>query len=156
MKGFDILFRGLKSLDYHPFNLYPENWFEGYHVKSTQIFFRRAPWKKLSVILINQKKIRRAPWKNLGRFYRVDFTGYPSNHFSGCRLKGRCLSTTFVQTFHISLIYAFIGRPELLAHKIPILKERICILFFCHSHSHSHSHSALCNVYPVALDRNRR
>ena len=23
------------------------------------------------------------PWKN-----RVDFTGYPSNHFSGCRLKG--------------------------------------------------------------------
>ena len=36
------------------------------------------------------------------------------------------------------------------------LKDRICILFFCHSHSHSHSHSALCNVYPVALDRNRR
>ena len=35
-------------------------------------------------------------------------------------------------------------------------KDRICILFFCHSHSHSHSHSALCNVYPVALDRNRR
>ena len=26
------------------------------------------------------------------------------------------------------------------------LKDRICILFFCHSHS------ALCNVYPVALD----
>ena len=36
------------------------------------------------------------------------------------------------------------------------LKDRICILFFCHSHSHSHSHSALCNVYPVALGRNRR
>ena len=32
------------------------------------------------------------------------------------------------------------------------LKDRICTLFFCHSHSHSH----LCNVYPVALDRNRR
>ena len=32
----------------------------------------------------------------------------------------------------------------------------ICILFFCHSHSHSHSQSALCNIYPVALDRNRR
>ena len=29
-------------------------------------------------------------------------------------------------------------------------------LIFCHSHSHSHSHCALCNVYPVALDRNRR
>ena len=25
-------------------------------------------------------------------------------------------------------------------------------LIFCHGHSHSHSHSALCNVYPVALD----
>ena len=36
------------------------------------------------------------------------------------------------------------------------LKDRICILLFCHSHSHSHSHCALCNVYPVALDRNRR
>ena len=36
-----------------------------------------------------------------------------------------------------------------------LFKDRICILFFCHSHSHSsHSHSALCNVYPVALDRN--
>ena len=75
-----------------PFNLHPEKWFEGYPVKSTQIFFRRAPWKKLGFILINQKKIRRAPWKNLGRFYRVDFTGYPSNHFSGCRLNGRLSS----------------------------------------------------------------
>ena len=36
------------------------------------------------------------------------------------------------------------------------LKDRICTLFFCHSHSHSHSHSALCNVYPVALDSTRR
>ena len=30
------------------------------------------------------------------------------------------------------------------------LKDRFCTLFFCHSHS------ALCNVYPVALDRTRR
>ena len=30
------------------------------------------------------------------------------------------------------------------------LKDRFCILFFCHSHS------ALCNVYTVALDRTRR
>ena len=36
------------------------------------------------------------------------------------------------------------------------LKVRICTLFFCHNHSHSHSHSALCNVYPVAMDRTRR
>ena len=47
-----------------------------------------AALKKLDVILINQKKIRRAPWNNLGRLYRVDFTGYPSTHFSGCRLNG--------------------------------------------------------------------
>ena len=50
--------------------------FEGCPVKSTQIFFRQALWKKWGVIPINQKKIRRAPWKNLVRFYRVDFTGY--------------------------------------------------------------------------------
>ena len=47
-----------------PFNLYPENW---YPVKSTHIFFRRAPWKKLGVILINQKKIRRAPLNDLNK-----------------------------------------------------------------------------------------
>ena len=34
------------------------------------------------------------------------------------------------------------------------LKDRICILFFCHIHSHSHS--ALCNVHPVAFDSTRR
>ena len=28
-------------------------------------------------------------------------------------------------------------------------------LIFCHIYSHSHIHSALCNVYPVTLDRNR-
>ena len=27
-----------------------------------------------------------------------------------------------------------------------LFKDRICTLFFCHSHS------ALCNVYPIALD----
>ena len=34
--------------------------------------------------------------------------------------------------------------------------DPICILFFCHSHSHSHIRSALCNVYPLALDSTRR
>ena len=70
----------LKPYPYnHPFNLHPEKGFEGYPVKSTQIFigchliffrvastqifFRVAAWKKLGVILINQKKIRWAPWK---------------------------------------------------------------------------------------------
>ena len=54
-----------------PFNLHPDKWFGGYPVKSTQIFigchlrffrvastqifFRVAAWKKLSVVLINQK-----------------------------------------------------------------------------------------------------
>ena len=27
---------------------------------------------------------------NLGRFYWVDFTGYPANHFLGCRINGEC------------------------------------------------------------------
>ena len=48
-----------------------------FRVASTQIFFMLAPWKKLGVILINQKKMR------------VDFKRYPSNHFSGCRLNMR-------------------------------------------------------------------
>jgi hypothetical protein len=39
------------------------------------------------VILINQKSGEH-PEKNLGGFYRVDFTRYPSNHFAGCRLNG--------------------------------------------------------------------
>ena len=64
------------------------NWFEGYHVKckiypvkSTQTFSWRASWKKLGCTLKNQKKIWQAPWKSLGRFYRVDFTRYPSRQF---------------------------------------------------------------------------
>ena len=52
--------------------------------------------------------------------------------------------------------YYFLQEEIILSRGIHKLKDRICILFFCHSHSHSHSHSALCNVYPVALDRNRR
>jgi hypothetical protein len=42
----------------------------------------------MGVILINQKK----SGEDLGRFYRVDFTRYPSNHFSGCRLNGRIIT----------------------------------------------------------------
>ena len=98
----------------HLFNLYPENWFEGdpgkstlenLPGKSTQIFFRRAPWKKLGVILINQKKIRRAPWKNLGRFYRVDFTGYPSNQFSSEYRLNRQLSFCSFVLIRLSICY---------------------------------------------------
>ena len=88
------LIRNLRKIWRVPYKIYP--------VKSTQNFFRRAPWKKWGVIPINQKKIMRALWKNLGRFCRVDFTrlilqgglytvdfkGYLSNHFSACRLNG--------------------------------------------------------------------
>ena len=42
--------------------------------------------------------------------------------------------------------------PRPIKKPVQCLKDRICILFFCHSHSHSHSHSALSNVYPVALE----
>ena len=58
LKSFHQLFR--------PLNLYPENRFEGYPVKSTQIFFRHAPWKKLGVILINQKKNQVSTLKKSG------------------------------------------------------------------------------------------
>ena len=36
-----------------------------------------------------------SPEKNLGRFYRVDFTGYPSNQLSGYRLNGRVWKTVY-------------------------------------------------------------
>ena len=47
----DTMGRNKKFEDIHLFNLHPEKWFEGYPVKYTQIFFRRAPWKNLGVIL---------------------------------------------------------------------------------------------------------
>ena len=86
----------------HQFNLHPEKWFEGYPVKSTQIyigchlrcytkkyqcaclisfsdlyvwhpaFFKLPPWKKIWVNA-NLKKSQVSPYKNLGRFYRVPF-----------------------------------------------------------------------------------
>ena len=52
---------------------------------------------------------------------------------------------------------ALARKSKLECHRLVLfisLRDRICILLFCHSHSHSHS--ALCNVYPAALDRNRR
>ena len=80
-------------------NLHPEEWLGGdpvkrtlifigchlrfFRVASTRFFFKVAAWKKLVVILTNQKKIR---WHPLN--FWVDFIGYPSNHFSGCRLNG--------------------------------------------------------------------
>ena len=67
-----------------PCKIYPDF----FRVASTQIFFRVAAWKKLGVVLIDQKKCEH-PEKTLAWFYRVDFTGYPSNHFSGCRLNRR-------------------------------------------------------------------
>ena len=70
------LIRNLRKIWRVPYKIYP--------VKSTQNFFRRAPWKKWGVIPINQKTIRQAPWKNLGRFYRAPFKFFP-----GCyRLNG--------------------------------------------------------------------
>ena len=62
-------------------------------------------------VLIHQKKIRRAPWKNLGRFYGVDFTGYPSNQFSGYRLNRQlfwCASTASKPLFKISWVWAVV------------------------------------------------
>ena len=89
---------------YHPFNLHPQKWFEGYTVKSTHIFlgcspnsfwfismtpnFLQAAALKKFWVEATLKKSQVAPFKNLGRFYRV-------NHFSGCRLNG-CI-TIFIK-----------------------------------------------------------
>ena len=37
------------------------------------------------------------------RFYRVDFTGYPSNHFSGCRLNEQLIS--FILGSSVQMVY---------------------------------------------------
>ena len=84
-----------------PFNLHPEKWFEGYPVKSTLFFsgwqkhlrFSRA-WHPFFFwfTLWNPafSHVASHPEKN-----RVDFTGYPSNHFPGCRLNGRICEYIF-------------------------------------------------------------
>ena len=72
-------------------------------------FSRVATWEKAGFYNVNQKEKRvpcpkkfqvlLPPWKN-----RVDFTGYPSNHFSGCRLNGR--STIIIKRHLRSLCLA--------------------------------------------------
>ena len=50
----------------------------------TPNFFQAATLKKIWVEATLKKNLRWHPIK-----IWVDFTGYPSNHFSGCRLNGR-------------------------------------------------------------------
>ena len=45
-------------------------------------------WKRLMNVRDCKERYRSLS-KKLGKFYRVDFTGYPSNRFSGYRLNGR-------------------------------------------------------------------
>jgi hypothetical protein len=59
-------------------------------------------------------------------------------------------------TATLILAISIIFNVKTIRSQTTFLKDRICILSFCHSHCHSHSRSAFCNVYPVALDRNRR
>ena len=113
IKSFCMFFIRLFRFREHicPINLHSEKLFQftqifiGCHLRffrvaSTQIFFRVAAWKKLGVILINQKKNQGSALKKIWvdatlrnlRWHPmkicVDFTGYPSNHFWGCRLNG--------------------------------------------------------------------
>jgi hypothetical protein len=60
-----------------------------YPVKSTQIFSGCSSDFFLIYKYDTQPFSVCLPEKNLGRSYRVDFTGYPSNQFSGYRLNGR-------------------------------------------------------------------
>ena len=55
-----------------------------------------------------------------GIFYRVYFTGYPSNHFSGCRLNGRIIyfaigrhcELAWLRLWSINLMYSKASRYE--------------------------------------------
>ena len=56
----------------------------------------------------------RAPvWKKYGRFYRVDFTGYPSNRLSGYRLNGLDLITNNIY-FCIDILFLIKMKDKLL------------------------------------------
>ena len=87
-----------------PLNLHPEKLVEGYLVKSTlffsgwqkhlRFFLGWQPEKKAVFHKVNQKKNGCHALKSLRCFChpeknRVDFTGCPSNHFSGIRLNGQ-------------------------------------------------------------------
>ena len=62
-------------------------------VKSTQIFSGCLPDFFLIYKYDTQLFSGCLPEKDLGRFYCTDFTGYPSNQFSGgCRLNGPMLA----------------------------------------------------------------
>ena len=85
--------KNYQNFDIRLFNLHPEMWFEGYPVKSTQIFIRchlkyfrvastqifsgLSAWQKLGQHLGKNlgrcypKKFQVAPYKNLVRLYRI-------------------------------------------------------------------------------------
>ena len=68
--------------------------------KAPEIFWLAwLPEKKAGFHKVNQKKIGCHALENLRCFChpeksRVNFTGYPSNHFSGCSLNGRRVLTS--------------------------------------------------------------
>ena len=82
----------LKAL-FHPFNLHPEKWF--FSGCQKHLSFSRA-WHPFvfCFTLWNPAFSQVSTLENLRCFChheknKVDFTGYPSNHFPGCRLNGR-------------------------------------------------------------------
>ena len=83
------------------------------------------------------------------RFHKANYFGRPN------RSTPQIKQMPVVKTSRL-LEKIITGGPSLTRPPLTrfIFKDRICILFFCHSHCHSHS--ALCNVYPVALDRTKR
>ena len=74
-----------------PYKIYP---FFFRVAKAPEIFLGMAPIFFL-IYLMKPSFFQFATLENLRCFChpeknRVDFTEYPSNHFSGCRLKGKC------------------------------------------------------------------
>ena len=95
------------------------------------IFFQAGTLKTVVCHTYKSEKIRQVPWKNLDSFYRVDFTRYPSNHFSGCRLN-RCIN--FANWPIWSIFIHFLGT------KIPI----VAWPHFCRTQLHSPPNGDFC------------
>ena len=100
-------------------------------VKPTQIFSGWSPDFLLIYEYDTQLFSGCLPEKNLGRFYRVDFTGYPSNQFSGYRLNGRVIKvwlcsqkfkSRIVSIWHIFFRLAAARKDA--AQSVELMRER--------------------------------
>ena len=70
------------------------------HFQSCMVCYVRTQ-EKFKRQILQGKKSQAAPYRKWG----IDFTGHPSNHFSGCRLKGwLSIKLNLANVFHCSKI----------------------------------------------------